>query len=87
MLGNMWVLTMIDLFTKWPAAVPIPDRSSATIANAICKYWICERGTPCKIVSDNGRELISAGMQQVCLRLGIMRVTTARYKPKGNATV
>ena len=26
-------------------------------------------------------------MQQLCLRLGIMRVTTAGYNPKGNATV
>ena len=45
------------------------------------------KGVPSKIVSDQGRELISKGMQQLCLKLGIMRVTTAGYNPQGNATV
>ena len=85
--GNMWVLTIIDQFTRWPVAVPIPDRTSATIANAIFKYWICEKGVPYKIVSDQGRELVSAGMEQLCLRLGIAKVSTSGYNPKGNATV
>ena len=44
--GNMWILTIIDHFTRWPVAVPIPDRTSATIANVIFKYWICEKGVP-----------------------------------------
>ena len=85
--GNMWVLTIIDQFTRWPVAVPIPDRTSATIANAIFKHWICEKGVPYKIVSDQGRELVSAGMEQLCLRLGIAKVSTSGYNPKSNATV
>ena len=82
--GNMWVFTIIDHFTRWPV---VPDRTSGVIAHAILKFWICEKGVPIKIVSDKGRELISKGMQQLCLRLGIMKVTTAGYNPQGNATV
>ena len=39
--GNSWILTMIDQFTRWPVAVPIPNRLSETIAEAIYQYWIC----------------------------------------------
>ena len=83
----MWILTIMDHFTRWPVAIPIPDRRSSTIANAIFKYWICEKGVPLKIVSDKGRELISKGMQQLRLKLGIAKVSTAGYNPQGNATV
>jgi hypothetical protein len=62
--GNSLVLTMIDTFTRWPVAVPVKDKSSATIANAIFKYWICEKSVPLKIVSDQAREFISKGMKQ-----------------------
>ena len=61
------VLTMVDAFTRWPVAVPIKDRSSASIASAIYKHWICEKGTPMKIVSDQAREFISKGMKQLAI--------------------
>ena len=86
-MGNIWVLTIIDHFTKWAVAIPLPRRTSENIAESIFKHWICERGVPNCIVSDRGRELISEGIQQLCAKMGIARVTTAGYNPTGNATV
>lgn len=85
--GNKWVLTMMDQFTKWPVAVAIPDRRSETIAKAIFKYWICEKGVPFRVVSDQGRELISKGMKQLCAKMGIAKKETAGYNPTGNSTI
>ena len=85
--GNMWVLTIIDHFTKWPMAIALPDRTTALIAKAIFEQWICEHGVPANILSDQGKELISKGIQQLCARLGIAKVNTAGYNPTGNATV
>ena len=85
--GNVWILTMIDHFTRWPVAIPLPARTSELIANAIFKHWICEKGVPAKVVSDKGRELISKGIHQLCKRMGIMKVNTGGYNPTGNATV
>ena len=85
--GNKWVLTMIDHFTKWPVAVPIPDHKAETIAKAILRHWVCEHGVPESIVSDQGRELISKGIQQMCDNLGTAKIATAGYNPTGNATV
>jgi hypothetical protein len=63
--GNSWILTMIDQFTKWPVAVPIPDRTSNTIATAIFKHWICEKGVPFRILSDQGRPKDEAALWEV----------------------
>src|SRR5947208_2852697 len=54
----MWILTMIDHFTRWPVAIPIPNRTSEVIANAIFKYWICEKGVPARVLLETGRDPI-----------------------------
>ena len=56
--GNQWVLTMIDVFTRWPVAVPIPNRESRLIAKIIYQRWICDKGVPFLLVSGPGRELV-----------------------------
>ena len=81
--GNMWVLTIIDHFTKWPMAIALPDRTSALVAKAIFEQWICEHGVPANILTDQGKELISSGIQQLCARLGIAKIQTAGYNPTG----
>lgn len=85
--GNCFVLTMIDTFTRWPVAIPIPDKSSATIAEVIFKYWICEKSVPLKIISDRAREFISKGMKQLARKHGIKMITTSGYNPTGNSSV
>src|SRR6185437_9395260 len=85
--GNIWVLTMIDQFTRWPVAVPIPEITSKTIAEAIFRYWICEKSVPMKILSDRGQQLISKGIQSLCTKLGISKITTGGYNPTGNASI
>ena len=85
--GNMWILTMIDQFTRWPVAVPIPDRTSAAIAKAVFDHWKSEKGVPYLVISDRGRELISKGMMQLCAKLGIHKVSTSGYNPTGNSAI
>ena len=85
--GHMWILTMIDTFTRWPVAVPLKDRSSASIAAAIYKFWICEKSVPLKIISDRAREFVSKGMKQLASFMGTIMITTAGYNPTGNSSV
>jgi exonuclease III len=85
--GNLWMLTMIDPFTRWPVVVPIPNRTSEVIAEAIYRYWICEKSVPRRILSDQGRELVSKGVQRLCDKLGISRVHTGGYNPTGNSSI
>jgi hypothetical protein len=51
--GNNYLLTVMDYFTKWPHAVPIPDKSARTVASAL--YNICMvMGFPAVYSSDQG---------------------------------
>jgi transposase InsO family protein len=85
--GNIWVLTMIDTFTRWPVATPIKDKSSASIATAIYNNWICEKSVPLKVISDRAREFISKGMKQLAHQMGTVLITTSGYNPTGNSSV
>ncbi|GFU60016.1 transposon Ty3-G Gag-Pol polyprotein [Trichonephila clavipes] len=38
--GFQYLLTMIDKFSRWPEAVPIPDTTAKTISRAIFHHWI-----------------------------------------------
>ncbi|GFW83727.1 gag-Pol polyprotein [Trichonephila clavipes] len=38
--GFQYLLTMIDRFSRWPEAVPIPDTTAKTISRAIFHHWI-----------------------------------------------
>jgi transposase InsO family protein len=82
--GNLWILTMIDVFTRWPLALAIPNRKSSVIGKAIFERWVCEKGVPAQILSDQGRELVSLGIQSA---MGIRKIQTAGYNPTGNACV
>ncbi|GBN82195.1 hypothetical protein AVEN_140172-1 [Araneus ventricosus] len=35
--GNRYVLVLMDYFTKWPEAIPIPDPEASTIAEELVR--------------------------------------------------
>ena len=50
--GNIWILTMLDTFTRWPVAIPIPNRETRLVAKLIFEQWICKKGVPSRIVKE-----------------------------------
>src|SRR5271170_3813369 len=64
-----------------------PNRESKLIMTTIFEHWICQKGVPSTIVSDQGRELISRGVKSLCTRVGIRKIQTSGYNPTGNASV
>ena len=39
--GNKWILSFIDLFSKYPETIPVPNHSAETIARCFVDQIIC----------------------------------------------
>ena len=72
--GNQLILTIIDHFTGWPEAFPIPDRSADTIVSNFNNKYLPVHMCPRYILSDNGTEFKNNLMDQVLKQLGNERI-------------
>ena len=52
--GNNYILTIIDYFTRYAIAIPLPDQSSSVIISAIIGNLITVYGTPRSILTNQG---------------------------------
>ena len=81
---NKWILTITDHYTRWPIAIPIPDKKADTVAKVLYEHLITEHGTPRKILTDQGKEFVNEGIETLCKRWGIRKVVTGGYNPQAN---
>ena len=58
--GNNYILTIIDCFTRYAVAIPLPDQSASVIISAILGSFITVYGTPRTILTDQGRNFESS---------------------------
>ena len=85
--GNQYILVIQDLFTKYVAVVGIKDASGIAVADAFLKHWIGTFGIPHRLLTDNGRNLGSAVLEDVTVLLKIKRVWTSPYRPQTDGSV
>ena len=52
--GNKFVLVMIDYYSKWVEAIPLPTCDAAATAREVLINLIARFGTPAEVISDNG---------------------------------
>ncbi|KAL7287676.1 hypothetical protein TKK_0018073 [Trichogramma kaykai] len=85
--GNAYILTMQDLLSKYCIAVPLAETTSAAIADAFIKRFVCTFGCPRIILTDQGRNFISKMMRRVAARLKIKQVRTTAFHPQSNGSL
>ncbi|GFU08511.1 retrovirus-related Pol polyprotein from transposon 412 [Trichonephila clavipes] len=74
--GNNNILVVMNYFTKWPEAYPIPDQEASTVAEVLVQHWISRFGVPLQLHSDQGRNFNSAICKRLCEILAIDKTRT-----------
>ena len=82
--GNKHILTIIDLLTGWPEAIPIPNKSADTITKAFVRHYLPRHLCPKFILSDNGMEFKNQTFDTVMKDLSIERIFSTPYHPQSN---
>ena len=81
---NIWILYMIDMFSRYTAATLVKRKKPEEIIEAIIKDWIAVFGVMKKILSDNGGEFNSEEIRSVESLLNIEHKTTGAESPFQN---
>ena len=68
---HVYMLTVMDYFTKWVEAEAYHQVYDREVKNFIQKNAICHFGVPKEIVTDNGSQFISFDFQDFCKEWGI----------------
>ena len=85
--GNLYVLVMVDCFSRWTEACPLPDKTAISVADAFFSNIVCRFGMPSVIHSDQGREFENKVMHELCLLGGSHKTKTTPYHPESDGLV
>jgi transposase InsO family protein len=83
--NNKFALVVIDHFSRYVQAYPLPNKSAEEVTKAMVQY-VCTNTCPKVIVSDRGSEFISSLFQEVCKRLEMKLNMTTSFHPMGNGS-
>ena len=84
--GFQYILTTIDMCTRFPEAIPLKVISTSTVAEALLNMF-SRVGLPNRIHSDRGSQFTSEMMREVYRLLDIRQSTTTPYHAMGNGIV
>ena len=85
-LGNKYIITIIDCFSRIVELVPIKDTTAIPAANALIQ-WICRYGIPSQIVSDNGTQYSNELIKTISQLFNIDQHLIQAYSHEENAIV
>ena len=85
--GNIFILTVIDHFSKFAFAFPMRNQEASTVAKILVEKVICLMGTPTRILTDQGPNFESNLFKELCKALGVAKVRTSPYEASTNGLV
>ena len=85
--GHVYILTIMDNFTKFVEAVPLANQEATSVARALVETVIVRYGAPLQILTDQGTNFESHLFKELCRLLGIDKVRTSAYHPSGNGLI
>ena len=82
--GQRYLLTMVDRFSRWVEAVPIPNMEAPTVTRAFHDTWVARFGSPIYLTTDRGRNFESQFLDAYLRLVGCERKRTTAYHPESN---
>ena len=82
--GYRYVLVMVDCFSRWTEACPLPDKTAHSF---FFNQVVCRFGMPIVIHSDQGQEFENKIMQELCILCGSHKTRTTPYHPESDGLV
>jgi len=55
--GSVYVVTIVEPFTKWAEAFPVANKEAATVARVLVEQFFCRFGVSIALLSDKGGEV------------------------------
>ena len=80
--GMRYILTALDVFTRWVIAIPLRTKKAKDVADAIFTHILCVHGRPDHIITDEGTEFVNGALRYLYKRWGIQPITTGGYQPQ-----
>ena len=84
---NRYIFVLVDYFTRWVEAFPLPNQRAETVAQKVVMDFICRFGAPLELHTDQGRNFESTLFGEVCKLLEIHKTGTNAYHPSTNGLV
>jgi transposase InsO family protein len=87
--GNVYILTVIDRFTRYAEAFALTEDQLTTDATAkiLVEKIICRYGLPDVMISDRGPVVVGMVLNQIFKILGIRRAKTSAHHAQSNGVV
>jgi transposase InsO family protein len=81
--GNVYLLIVVDIATRYCWAIPIKDKDAVTVASALALLALAE-GFPVILSHDGGTEFVNAILASFTAATRIDKRTTAPYHARAN---
>ena len=82
--GNKWILTLVCPFSNYLRAIPVPDKTATTAANALFNDVFLLLGFSSVLQSDRRGEWLNALLHRITQLLSIRHVFTSGFYPRLN---
>ena len=85
--GYVYIVTMLDLFSKWAFAFPVRNHEASTVAHLLVDRVFSVFGIPQQLLSDRGPEFEGSLIRELCAAMDIDKLRTTAYKPSTNGAI
>uniref|UniRef100_K7EX43 Gypsy retrotransposon integrase-like protein 1 n=1 Tax=Pelodiscus sinensis TaxID=13735 RepID=K7EX43_PELSI len=84
--GHQYIMVIIDYATRYPEAVPLKNTTASTLAQELVQVF-SRVGIPREILTDQGTNVTSKLMAELCRLLNIKALRTSVYHPQTDGLV